>query len=1073
MNLRFTKSIFLLAICSFAIHFTPVFAQQQYQPIRYYTFEDPTVGHDQMNNDDLDFQYYGSGYTVGNNGPVGKFLTMGQSGNLVKGGNVDVSNELTIEFLFKPGLTFNNTEFIRRRDKGFEVAFDFPDQTRLYSRIKFRTKYKDASNNTIDDSFIVEMDGIGLKDWGYYADGNWHHLVFKFNGNTGTKEIWVDGVLSPDFVKSVTPGTIQPFGAPPELWFNNITDYRRLHGSIDEFAIYDLDIPGSLVHKHYLEFQQGNHYTWVDDYTGSIPTAGPTTAGIDVDEFAPGHPNVTVDAKTQLYNFPGPRYKNNHTLKGNFQWFDPGKLAGFQTSNYSTTTIRHNMLAIQHELARNYNYLLLASGNTIDNNQYNDTLTLPGASVKLANDNPQWGASAITFWPQINPTHAGYADQYAYIQSQNLPADNYLRDSSGAFMSKWGGNTSTKFWSPAAPLTYTTYDGLTQKFYVQKLLNALTRPLDIINENSEIIPLYPETTLEKDPAVHTAKNNSGKAWAEYQGWAKARVSNAYSDEFMNLPGLGNTKFTEYGIDGQPIWRHEYSEARKCNDQINGQYYATGDFYPRWPQNWRYWTAAWHGWQWVADARRNEIGAGDRLFSPFVGAGWNNDPERNLRPAQWLGLLKSMTVAGAEFFYTSFFAEVVPYQNPDNWAWQVVIPSYAQALMSRQENLLRAGHLMEGDVPANADQPNGNKGYSFYSGDYRKLINVRKHDNMNKYIVTGSIQPNSNMMGNVELESEAEITLDGQALRFNVRKQGSMYYYDNTNPSSPIFYQLDGWHDYKHPYKWTKDFEFEGELFDNSNSNISIKTEVPNNTPAGDFSDFTSFITFSNTSSSPSAEYNFVVRESNPTYYLWVRARSMDGSSTGLDVELDNNGLRSIGCISSTSWEWYRYDACDQQAITYANVAKNEHTLKVYPLNDKIEIDKVLMSRNGNLVLNSASPNCSATQATISTSGSTTFCAGGSVTLTASQGTSYMWLPGGETTRSIVVTNSGNYSVIVGSGTGCSANAPSQTVNVISSVNANITSSGSNSFCQASSVTLTVTAASSYLWSPGGQTTRSI
>jgi len=47
--------------------------------------------------------------------------------------------------------------------------------------------------------------------------------------------------------------------------------------------------------------------------------------------------------------------------------------------------------------------------------------------------------------------------------------------------------------------------------------------------------------------------------------------------------------------------------------------------------------------------------------------------------------------------------------------------------------------------------------------------------------------------------------------------------------------------------------------------------------------------------------------------------------------------------------------------------------------------------------------------TITASGPTTFCIGGSVTLTSSAGTSYLWSTGA-TTQSINVTTSGSYTV---------------------------------------------------------------
>jgi subtilisin-like proprotein convertase family protein len=62
--------------------------------------------------------------------------------------------------------------------------------------------------------------------------------------------------------------------------------------------------------------------------------------------------------------------------------------------------------------------------------------------------------------------------------------------------------------------------------------------------------------------------------------------------------------------------------------------------------------------------------------------------------------------------------------------------------------------------------------------------------------------------------------------------------------------------------------------------------------------------------------------------------------------------------------------------------------------------------------------------TITPSGATTFCQGGSVTLTSSAATSYLWSPGGQTTQAITVTASGTYSVtadVNGCGNTTSAN----------------------------------------------------
>ena len=70
----------------------------------------------------------------------------------------------------------------------------------------------------------------------------------------------------------------------------------------------------------------------------------------------------------------------------------------------------------------------------------------------------------------------------------------------------------------------------------------------------------------------------------------------------------------------------------------------------------------------------------------------------------------------------------------------------------------------------------------------------------------------------------------------------------------------------------------------------------------------------------------------------------------------------------------------------------------------------------------------ATPATITASGSLTFCSGGSVLLTANAGNAYLW-SNGATTQSISVTQSGNYTVTVTNASGCSATSSAIQVTV--------------------------------------------
>lgn len=107
------------------------------------------------------------------------------------------------------------------------------------------------------------------------------------------------------------------------------------------------------------------------------------------------------------------------------------------------------------------------------------------------------------------------------------------------------------------------------------------------------------------------------------------------------------------------------------------------------------------------------------------------------------------------------------------------------------------------------------------------------------------------------------------------------------------------------------------------------------------------------------------------------------------------------------------------------------------------------------------------QATSSANGPTTFCQGGSVTLTASSGSSYNW-SNGATTQSINVTASGSYTVTV-TNNGCTSTTPAINVVVNPNPNATISANGPLSFCQGGNVILTASAGSSWLWSNGATT----
>ena len=108
-------------------------------------------------------------------------------------------------------------------------------------------------------------------------------------------------------------------------------------------------------------------------------------------------------------------------------------------------------------------------------------------------------------------------------------------------------------------------------------------------------------------------------------------------------------------------------------------------------------------------------------------------------------------------------------------------------------------------------------------------------------------------------------------------------------------------------------------------------------------------------------------------------------------------------------------------------------------------------------------------ATISASGATTFCQGGSVTLTANNGAGWAW-SNGATTQAVTVSATDTLTVTVTDSAGCSATSAPATVTVNPLPNATITASGPTTFCDGGNVTLHAPAGmTSYSWSNGANT----
>ena len=399
----------------------------------------------------------------------------------------------------------------------------------------------------------------------------------------------------------------------------------------------------------------------------------------------------------------------------------------------------------------------------------------------------------------------------------------------------------------------------------------------------------------------------------------------YRDGYMDHPKLRDAHFSWYGVDGGPykLDRFNWEFAREAMYPINGQYYSTPNFYVRKPDNWRKWSGPWRGWEWISISRKVEIAAGDKLFSPFVAAGWSKKPEENVRPSQWLGLLKCLGVVGAEFYYAGVFNErnLSNFPIPENYVWQLTTPAYAQAITSRYEDILRNGELLR-------DQ-DGIPILEYDVGDLQILFTVRKHTLREEYILAGTIQPSSNVAGTVPDVASASVVVDGMELRLPVRRQGSVYHLTVEGDNAPVLRQLDAWHETGHPCFWTNNFHFEAEV----NDFMQDCKVVTTGNVGLDFTNATTHIVPSG--ENPCIKFNFSPNETG-SYALRISASSRNGS--GKVTVMIND--RTAGEIVIPEGE--DFVTSEKLFSALRNLPADQHLLSIMIDGDSLSLDSVTL-----------------------------------------------------------------------------------------------------------------------------------
>ncbi len=642
-----------------------------------------------------------------------------------------------------------------------------------------------------------------------------------------------------------------------------------------------------------------------------------TSPHIDPLQYPKGYPHPAYTALQQLKNYPLPRYMPGNNLMRLFNWMDPTYFGMLTEPGDKSASAIANRCNVQKELSADWNYGIVIPNSGAEFNGPKDTTCPP--YIRLANQYPNIPLDIITFWTQEDPSILGYKQSNPMIRESSIDAPYLLSNNTL-------GEVKFNF-----PDSLIAIDGKVQKFYLERLLKCLTRPINRINENGEEAPGAELLGyLPGDPDMVKMKDSMKiSSWKDFMSIRKLEMRNTYSSAFMKeLPELHNTFFSFYADEGGPIDRFDWHIMKKCMTPVNGIYYSTPDFYPRWSKNWKDWTGAWHGWKWIEIGRQTEIKDGDYLFSPFVAAGWSRNPADDIRPGQWLGLLKCLSVIGAEFYYVGYFNLSPPFNDPAEYAWQAAMPAYAQATTSRFEDVLKNGNVLF--------DSKGQPIITYNTGDRHVLITARKHNTKNKYVISATYQPFSNDSGEIPEKTNVSATIDGHSLSFEARRQGSVYIYEKTLDNRTVFYQLDKWHENAHPDYWSKDFYFEAEIAD---SGVTDERDIYTLSAENDYTHFISYVHLI-----PGREclYHFGDRDTiNHTHFLWIYYKG----SGSLSFELNNNNgskdVQKTNLPACENWKWARIEI----PSTYNYCGNN--TLKISTLKGEIDLDKFVITTKGN------------------------------------------------------------------------------------------------------------------------------
>ena len=244
------------------------------------------------------------------------------------------------------------------------------------------------------------------------------------------------------------------------------------------------------------------------------------------------------------------------------------------------------------------------------------------------------------------------------------------------------------------------------------LLNMMNRKQSQAAYNRIQSYLKPVLTWDQDLVNHQLPTSYSGNVSNSVVCGDYRYASRLDPPSLRRNPLAGATVATYNNIGENSYYPHWDIFKHVMTPINGKYHSTSGFYPR--NGMLLASAPQECWQRIAYQKEVEELEGDAYFSPFVCPGLTSVEMMNIRPAPYLALLKALSVAGADFFYTYYGVDDRFWQDkPDSCsleikpriadhASQFVLPVYAQAVMSLIPNFYFNSTLCPGDYAYGPD-----------------------------------------------------------------------------------------------------------------------------------------------------------------------------------------------------------------------------------------------------------------------------------------------------------------------------------------------------------------------------------